>query len=492
MAKDWKKNHVQIHIDNLNLDLKNPRTDTGQKNITESQVIKELLGENVLDLSKDIAENGYLAVSTLMVIKEEGKKIVIDGNRRLLATKVLHDPNIIKNHVSSGRFRNIEKISKTKIEDVSTLTAIVYPKRKNAEHEMAILHLTGIAIQQWKPLRQYRYFQKRLNDDDLSIEGLSDLIKIPKNTIKKGIKTYQLHEIAKRILPEIKNIENESIYDDRNFKTDKFQRAVLNEEGERFLGYSFSDEKQKISIENEDIFKDRLEKVLVELYNPDSKFFASAQFPVESRILFFKTIQPNFLGTKAYKESIKQLKDTEDFGQKQLFEIDENKKHDLGQADDTILLERSDKKPTGLFIASNVPYKLKNSSIGRLHNELKNISVENFPNATHDLLRSFLECSLAEYLTQIGEYPKIKKNDAHNPRLGEMLNHVIKNRIIDDQHILDNLVNIKSDWSEPYSLERMNKVNHNKDYASSESDVRVTWCKLESFFKIILNPKKQK
>lgn len=285
---NWKKNHVQINIGELDLDLKNPRTDTGQKNITEGGIIKELLGENVLDLSKDVAENGYLAVSTLMVVEEKNKKIVIDGNRRLLATKILHDPSIIKKYVSSARFKNIEKMAKEKVEDVSTLTAIIYPKRKDAEHEMAILHLTGIAIQQWKPLRQYRYFQKRLNDDDLSIEGLSELIKIPKSTIKKGIKTYQLYEIAREMLPDIKNVDNESIYTDRNFKTDKFQRTILNEEGERFLGYSFSDEDQKISIKNEKTFKERLEKILIELYNPDSPFFASAQFSVKSRTSFLK------------------------------------------------------------------------------------------------------------------------------------------------------------------------------------------------------------
>ncbi len=73
-----------------------------------------------------------------------------------------------------------------------------------------------------------------------------------------------------------------------------------------------------------------------------------------------------------------------------------------------------------------------------------------------------------------------------------MITHFIDKEIIDDVHIIDNLKDIKSNWDKSYSLERMNKVNHNKDYASSESDVRVTWSKLESFFKIILGTKHKK
>ncbi|MFA5770849.1 MAG: hypothetical protein WC894_05150, partial [Patescibacteria group bacterium] len=122
--------------------------------------------------------------------------------------------------------------------------------------------------------------------------------------------------------------------------------------------------------------------------------------------------------------------------------------------------------------------------------ELKDISVYNFPNATHDLLRSFLECSLIEFLSEIDVLNKIKKNEKHKPTLGEMLAYIINNKVIADQDVLENLNSIKQDWDKPYSLQRMNMVNHNKNYASVESDVRITWEKIEPLFRMILNPKK--
>lgn len=112
-----------------------------------------------------------------------------------------------------------------------------------------------------------------------------------------------------------------------------------------------------------------------------------------------------------------------------------------------------------------------------------------FPNAAHDLLRSFLECSLVEYLSASGEYAKIKKSQDHTPKLSELLAHVINNRLVDDDHVIDNLNQIKSNWDKAYSLQRMNHVNHNKNYSSSPSDVRATWGMLEDLFRVILVPK---
>jgi len=472
METSWKNTYQQIEVEKLDLDLNNPRTNTGgHQKIYE--VIKELLDENIIELIESISLKGYAAVSVAMVIKENNKNVVIDGNRRLLAVKVLNNPNIIKKfvpiNISNFDFEKIKQLSNSKKEEVRDLTAIIYPSRKDAEHEMSILHLDGEAVKKWKPLRQYRYFQNRAVKEKDTLFDLSESLGINIDRIRKGLITIQLYNFAKEKINLGKL--HEKVFNDKDFKTDKFQKTVVNEEGERFLGYSFDQEKCTLIIENTIKFTEHLKKVLLELYNEKSPYFLSAQYPTKNRAEFFKTIEPQFLTVKENKKTKQVLNDKNDEKEAQ---------------------ERSDQKPKGLFRASNVPYKLKSSTLRILYDELKDIEVKRFSNATHDLLRSFLECSLAEYLTQIEEYKKVQKSNEHNPKLGEMLTHVINKNIIDDQDIIDILKDIKADWDKPYSIERMNKVNHNKNYASSESDVRVTWGKLEPFFKIILNPKKKK
>ena len=50
----------------------------------------------------------------------------------------------------------------------------------------------------------------------------------------------------------------------------------------------------------------------------------------------------------------------------------------------------------------DIQFSLQSPAIRRVLIELQEIDYHKFPNATHDLLRSFLECSLKDYFTQIG------------------------------------------------------------------------------------------
>ena len=127
-----------------------------------------------------------------------------------------------------------------------------------------------------------------------------------------------------------------------------------------------------------------------------------------------------------------------------------------------------------------------------MYNELRDINVETFPNATHDLLRSFLECALVFYLKETGEYGQVKKHESHNPSLGEMLTFISSDtcKSITDINIKAVVKQIKTDWSSAYSLERMNMINHNENWTSSEKEVRGAWGKIESLMKVLLSPGK--
>jgi hypothetical protein len=122
--------------------------------------------------------------------------------------------------------------------------------------------------------------------------------------------------------------------------------------------------------------------------------------------------------------------------------------------------------------------------------ELSTIDVEKFPNAAHDLLRSFLECALVTYLKETGDYNQIKKGGKHNPKLSEMLSYIKDGKClsIQDEHIKQVAEHIKKNFSDSYSLERMNMINHNEQWNSSSREVFSTWGKLEGLIKILINP----
>jgi hypothetical protein len=154
--------------------------------------------------------------------------------------------------------------------------------------------------------------------------------------------------------------------------------------------------------------------------------------------------------------------------------------------------KRSRRMPDGLFFQTDIPFNLNSTSLRIVYNELKDISVGRFPNATHDLIRSFLECALVYYLKETHEYKSVIKHDRHNPNLSELLTFVASDKCksIDDSNIKQVVNQIKSNWGHSYSLERMNMINHNENWVSTERDVRSAWATVEGLIKILLNPTK--
>ena len=101
-----------------------------------------------------------------------------------------------------------------------------------------------------------------------------------------------------------------------------------------------------------------------------------------------------------------------------------------------------------------------------------------------------MERALIVFFKQVGEYSAIQRSDQHNPKLGEMLTHIInsKSAYIKDSNIINVVKQIKTDYDRPHSLERLNMINHNENWNSTEKEVRSAWSKIEGLMKIILNP----
>ncbi len=89
-----------VDIDNLQLDMLNPRLPKSKQGKDEDTVIEYLLLEAAtLELMESIGENDFFVGEMLLVIpneKKTNKYIVIEGNRRLTAVLLLNKPELAK------------------------------------------------------------------------------------------------------------------------------------------------------------------------------------------------------------------------------------------------------------------------------------------------------------------------------------------------------------------------------------------------------------
>ena len=82
-------------VSDLTFDVKNPRLPEFGLTINSSEAaVARVLWDamDVRELVMSIAASGFFRHEPLIVAREDGKNIVIEGNRRLAAVRVLIDP----------------------------------------------------------------------------------------------------------------------------------------------------------------------------------------------------------------------------------------------------------------------------------------------------------------------------------------------------------------------------------------------------------------
>lgn len=174
---------TRIPVRNLELDSENPRF-VG-KNILfdkkdEGDIINHMIKEEALfDLINSIAEQGYFDGEPLLVVKNETNDnyLVIEGNRRLSALKVL-------NKIVSPTYRKeqIEELINNKKYDTDVVPCIVYKSREDADDYLGYRHITG--TQQWSTFAKARFLNNLLEKSIKSSET-PDIDVLIKNMAKK-------------------------------------------------------------------------------------------------------------------------------------------------------------------------------------------------------------------------------------------------------------------------------------------------------------------
>lgn len=144
---------VPIKTINLHFDPDNPRFYRFNNRESEEAAIEDMLDdEGVLDLMRSIGEKGYFQGEPLLVTEESGKYIVIEGNRRLAAVKLLNCEII----PPSRRQRSVEQIiHEAPVAADDKLPCILYPSRKDILRYLGYRHITG--IKEWDSLSKARY-----------------------------------------------------------------------------------------------------------------------------------------------------------------------------------------------------------------------------------------------------------------------------------------------------------------------------------------------
>ena len=473
-----------LPINQIFLDQENIRTPINTSD--QSALIRDMFdNEDAMQLVRSFTENGVFPDELPIVITEDNYYIVIEGNRRLSALKALETPSLAPVPFQ----QQIKSLENPKIQEINVVVA---PDREKALRHIANKHTVNYK-RQWKPLRQ-AYFYKSQKINGKTIESL--ITEYPEQDIVRFIKMFEMHHLAKSIPAE--DYLKFYVFDERNFPITTFERLYNAESIQELLKFKFDEFGQVRVYAKKKEFLEKLKIIILDIYNKriDSRKFNSAQ-----QIKAYVDNFPESVGDEEPKNIPADVRTSKKKGENSRDEQPKGKRKSKRSSDfkeqpkpkskpRSKGSQRSTRQPKTLFREKDVPYRLRSSSLRILYNELKQMEVDECPNAIHDFLRTFLECSLLVFLKETNDFDKIQKNEKHNPSIGEMMTFIIegKSSRVKDTNLLAALKLEKNKFDSNYSMARLHNINHNETFTSSEKDVRAAWGLLESLFKTILNP----
>ena len=141
-----------MKVSDLTFDLKNPRLPEFDltDNATETEVIKVLWeAMDVKELVMSIAASGFFPHEPLVVAQENGKNVVIEGNRRLAAVKVLLNSTLAEE--LKADLPAITKDAKKALQELPTMRGT----HKDAWRYLGFKHVNGPA--KWSSYAKSRY-----------------------------------------------------------------------------------------------------------------------------------------------------------------------------------------------------------------------------------------------------------------------------------------------------------------------------------------------
>src|SRR5215471_14913821 len=169
-----------IEVSKLNLDPKNPRLAGQHLNIEDQVEITRLLWQEraVNELVASIAANEYWQHEVLFATTEAGRLVVIEGNRRLAAVKLLTDEKL-RAQVKATGIPEISQGAKKKLEKLPVIKCT----RRQVWDYIGFKHVNG--PQDWDSIAKAEYIARVHNDYGIPLDTIANTIGDRHNTVKR-------------------------------------------------------------------------------------------------------------------------------------------------------------------------------------------------------------------------------------------------------------------------------------------------------------------
>ncbi|HUS47801.1 MAG TPA: hypothetical protein VM098_06770 [Phycisphaerae bacterium] len=464
-------------VASLHLDAKNPRLGRETTVRAPREIIQYLFEhDKALEVAQSIAARGYFPNEPLLATKEDGRLIVVEGNRRLAALKALREPGLLE-----GAYRRkLERLSKL-LEDpdsIARVPATTAPTRRATDRQIAGRHI-GTPVLAWQAENRASFILEKLGEGYTN-EQLRDQLGFSLAHIQAARHTRAIADMARSLdLPvEVKaKLEN--------------PRAKLFTTLERIFESTVG------------------RKYLMVEPSPDHGIRG-----VTTKAEFLRAFKKLVTDVALGKESSRTLNNNEnirDYFKRWRPEELPSKKRGSFVASD-IIRGPTVASSTGTPKTSSGPtrsaqlskkvlprdFKVRfgNDRLKDIRRELGGLNRDQYPNAGAVLLRVFFELAVLDYLDRIGELPgiirKLEKKEGRQlpfgvPTMKQLVPEIrrIASAKLPRAEALRVEKAVRYDPSAPFTISELHSFVHQADLPSSR-DILQFWKRTEPLFRLML------
>lgn len=408
-------------LDEISLDLRNVRIPGG--NLDEAAIASYLVeAADLLELARDILRDGYLDNELPVVVDEDDRRVVLEGNRRITALKAMRDPALL------GKFaprmeRLLSRYPETQTPD--EVRVMIAPSREAAQPLLARLH-TRNPKKSWIREQQAVFYHAQLSPG-LSVDDLRALYPSEASAIASFIRMGEMREVIRGLRYEDRELEE--FVKTSQLKMTSLEYAYDQPKIQRVLGLAFDKDGLLASKRMSDeqcrglfYLLERFRAKTLNTRSPELKARSSEHEPfVEKLRLVVAGDGADNDPEKSESTASEPQAESNEPG-----DVSSSDRESAGttsgvggtretgpeggtatqaggatsnEAAQTSSRGRNRGETRSRLNMDGFDYKGSSAGLRRRFEELGRLDVRDFPNAAHDLLRTVLECAIKDYFT---------------------------------------------------------------------------------------------
>ena len=462
----------KLSVTSLLLDPQNPRLPQSGGALGQRQIIDELVTHDaVYELAKDITAQGFFPTEILLGIQDGDQVVIIEGNRRLAALKLLINSELApQGHLEKFR-RLAEKIAATTLAKVQVSIA---PSRDAATPILLSRH-TAQQIQSWKRPMQARFYRQLL-ERGLTPDDLVQSYGVTVGQVQDWIRADAVYRLACSL--DFPADVKSKVNNNREFPLSTLERLVESQPIREFL-----------------MLKPDPKEVLVSTAKPDGFLRAFRQMVADVAVGTIDSRAANSTeNITAYVKSLSAVRPTA--RARGRFSVRDH----LSQTErpSPVVTTRAPRRRPQTQSTSVLPRGLKcfcsDSRVNDIFDELKLLRLAKHPNASAVLVRILLEFSVSYYLDTTKQIEPLldrhRKRDSKArdwyPTLRQLMEHLSTLDIGLQPLELKAIKKFIQTKGENNTLDALDGFVHNRKIDPTEIEIRTIMRLIEPLLRVTL------